>query len=150
MFKCGSCGSAISPDEKIKRLKNGTIRRYVYYGYWKKWMTGCKEPWIREENLMDQLLKMVDKVEIQELAAVERIKIEIERVQKMIKSLGGHTDQLLNSIPKIDACSSAKYILKTGTREEKRELLKYINSHFLLQSCKLIISDKLTGMKSNE
>lgn len=133
MFRCGSCGSGISPDEKIKRLKDGTIRRYVYYGCSKKWMTGCKEPWIREEELMDQLLKIIDKVDIQELKAVDRIKEELERVQKMIKSLGGHADQLIDSIPKIDARSCAKYILKEGTREEKRDLLAHLRNEIIVK-----------------
>lgn len=134
MFKCGSCGSAISPDEKIKRLKDGTIRRYVYYGCCKKWVTGCKEPWIREEDLMDQLLKIVDKVDIQELKAVDRVKEEIERVQKMIKSLGGHVELLIDSIPKIDARSCAKYILKEGTREEKRDLLAHLRNEMIIKN----------------
>ena len=42
-------------------------------------MTGCKQPYIREEELLNQLYKMIDKVDINELAAVERIKMEIDR-----------------------------------------------------------------------
>lgn len=128
MFKCGSCGSGISPDEKIKRLKDGTIRRYVYYGCSKKWITGYKEPWVREESLMDQLLEIIDKVDIQELATVDRIKEEIKRMEKLIQSLGGRADKLIDSIPKIDARSCAKYILKEGTREEKRDLLTQLKT----------------------
>lgn len=132
MFKCGSCGGGINAYEKIKRLKDGTIRRYVYYTCNKRWMTGCKEPQLREEDLLEQLYQMVDEIDIQELAAVDRIKQEIDRVQKMISSLGGHAEKLIESIPKIDAKSCAKYILKNGTREEKRELLSHIKSKMTL------------------
>jgi len=133
MFKCGSCGSGMTADEKIKRLKDGTIRRYVYYGCNKKWLTGCKEPWVREEEIFDQLYKMIDKINIHELKAVDRIKEEIERVQKMITSLGGHAEKLIETIPKIDARACAKYILKEGTREEKRELMCHLRNNLMIK-----------------
>ena len=137
IFKCGSCGSGICADEKIKRLKDGTIRRYVYYGCNKKWMTGCKEPWMREESLLEQLYEMIDKIDIRELGAVDRIKEEIEKVQKMITSLGGHAEKLIDTIPNIDAKSCAKYILKEGTREEKRDLMEHLQTNFTIQSGKI-------------
>ncbi len=128
IFKCGSCGSGISAYEKIKRLKDGGIRRYVYYCCSKKWTTNCSEPQVREEDLLAQLYQMVDEINIQELAAVDRIREEIERVEKMITALGGHTEKLIESIPKIDARSCAKYILKEGTKEEKRDMISRISS----------------------
>lgn len=41
----------------------------------KRWMTGCKQPYIREEELLNQLYKIIDIENINELAAVERIKL---------------------------------------------------------------------------
>jgi len=139
MFKCGSCGSGITADEKIKRLKDGTIKRYVYYGCNKKWMTGCKEPYLREEELLSQLCKIIDKVDIDELAAVDRIKQEIERLRKMISSLGGHvaTEKIAEMMPDIDVYACAKYILKEGTREEKRDLLEHIKSTLIITNGKV-------------
>lgn len=130
MFKCGACGSGITADEKIKRLKDGTIKRYVYYGCNKKWLTGCKEPYLREEDLLSQLCKIIDKVDIDELAAVDRIKQEIERLKKMISSLGGHaaTAKIAEIMPDIDVYACAKYILKEGSRDEKRDLLQHLKS----------------------
>lgn len=131
MFKCGACGSGITADEKIKRLKDGTIKRDVYYGSNKKWLTRCKEPYLREEDLLSQLCKIIDKVDIDELAAVDRIKQEIERLKKMISSLGGHaaTAKIAEIMPDIDVYACAKYILKEGTREEKRDLLLHLRSN---------------------
>ena len=123
--------------EKIKRLKDGTIRRYVYYSCNRKWLTGCKEPQIREEELLEQLYQMIDKIDIQELAAVNRIKQELDRVQNMIHSLGGHAEKLIESIPKIDAKSCARYILKEGTREEKRDLISHMHSAFTIKDRKI-------------
>lgn len=141
MFKCGTCNYGITADEKIKRLKDGTIRRYVYYGCNKKWLTGCKEPYIREEDMLSQLCKIIDKVDIDELTAVDRIKQEISRLQKMISSLGGHiaTEKIAGMMPDIDVYACAKYILKEGTLEEKRNLLQSIKSMVALGSGQLIV-----------
>lgn len=140
MFKCGSCGSGITADEKIKRIKDGSIRRYVYYGCNKKWITGCKEPYIREEDLLAQLCKIVDKVKIDELAGVEKIKQELNRLKKMISSLGGHeaTLKVAEIMPNIDVYACAKYILKEGTKEEKRDLLQHIKTELKFLSGKIL------------
>ena len=141
IFKCGACGSGISADQKVKRLKDGSTKRYVYYGCMKRWMTGCKQPYIREEDLLDQLYKIIDKVDIDELAAVERIKQEIERLTKMIASLGGHvaTAKVAEIMPDIDVYACAKYILKDGTKEEKRELLSHLKTKMTLRDGKIEI-----------
>ena len=140
MFKCGTCNYGITADEKIKRLKDGSIRRYVYYGCNKKWLTGCKEPYIREEELLSQLCKIIDKVDLDELAAVDRIKQEIDRLKKMISSLGGHvaTAKVAEIMPDIDVYACAKYILKEGTKEEKRDLLNHLKSSLILREGKVL------------
>lgn len=140
MFKCGSCGSGITASEKIKRLKDGTIKRYVYYGCNKKWLTKCKEPYIREDELLNQLCKIITEVDIDELSAVEGIKKEIERLQKMISSLGGHaaTAKIAEMMPDIDVYACAKYILKEGTREEKRDLLNHIKSTISVKAGRIL------------
>ncbi len=134
MFKCGNCNSGISAEEKKKRLKDGTIKRYVYYGCMKRWVTGCKEPYIREEELLSQLCKIIESVDIDELAAVARIKEEIDRLTKMISSLGGHiaTAKVAEIMPDIDVYACAKYILKEGTKEEKRDLLGHVRTELTI------------------
>ncbi|HWC57656.1 MAG TPA: recombinase family protein [Candidatus Paceibacterota bacterium] len=42
MMMCGLCGSGISADEKFKKLKNGEVARYVYYGCTKNKDKNCK------------------------------------------------------------------------------------------------------------
>ena len=105
-------------------------------------MTGCKQPYIREEELLNQLYKIIDKVNINELAAVERIRQEIERLTKMISSLGGHlaTAKVAEIMPDIDVYACAKYILKEGTKEEKRDLLQHINSQMSLRDSTITLA----------
>ena len=86
---------------------------------------------------------MIDKIDIRELGAVDRIKEEIEKVQKMITSLGGHAEKLIDTIPKIDAKSCARFILKEGTREEKRELLQHLKTQMTIINGKIATSNEL-------
>jgi hypothetical protein len=58
----------------------------------------------------------------------------------MIKSLGGHANALADVLLKIDARSCAKYILKEGTREEKRSLVEKMKQRLILKE-KMIYSD---------
>lgn len=141
MFKCASCNYGLAADEKIKRLKDGTVRRYVYYGCNKKWLTGCKEPYIREEELLSQLCKLIDKIDIDELTAVDRIKQEVDRLKNMVSSLGGHvaTEKIAEIMPTIDVYACAKYILKSGTLDEKRTLLQSVKSTITLGNGQLLV-----------
>ena len=85
--------------------------------------------------MIDQLYKIIDKVDINELAAVERIKQEIDRLTKMISSLGGHlaTAKVAEIMPDIDVYACAKYILKEGTKEEKRDLIGHLKTNLLVK-----------------
>jgi hypothetical protein len=53
LITCGSCRSGITAQEKIKTLKDGTLRRYVYYRCSKGARQACTEPEIREEELIN-------------------------------------------------------------------------------------------------
>jgi hypothetical protein len=141
MFKCGVCGSGVGADQKVKRLKDGTTKRYVYYGCMKRWMTGCKQPYIREEELLNQLYKIIDKVDIDELAAVERVKQEVTRIAKMVESLGGQvaTEKIAEILPNVDVHACAKYVLKEGTKEDKRDLLAHLKTKMTFRDGKIEI-----------
>ena len=78
LFSCGACGAGITAEEKVKRLKDGTVKRYVYYHCTKQVDRNCRESFLREESLIEQLLKIVDKLSIDELGMAEIVKAEME------------------------------------------------------------------------
>jgi len=43
----------------------------------------------------------------------------------------------------------AKYVLQNGTREEKREILKYVNGKLLLKDLKVYVERKPRSKKFN-
>src|SRR3989344_1755800 len=91
LITCGLCGSGISADEKFKKLKDGTVNRYVYYGCTKFRDKFCKCGYIREDLLIEQLEKVFDKVSLDEIGMKERIKEELEKHAKFQHQILGKT-----------------------------------------------------------
>ncbi|MDP2586312.1 MAG: recombinase family protein [Candidatus Komeilibacteria bacterium] len=135
LLTCGYCGSGVTGQEKYKHLKNGTITTYIYYGCTRGKDKNCKSIYIREEELIVELLKIIDQVEIDKLGMRYKLEAEVERYNKFQESVLGSSPDKNIPTKKIDVRTYAKYILQNGVITEKRELLA------LLQS-KLIYKDK--------
>lgn len=139
---CGECGSGICAEEKLKRLKSGEVARYVYYGCKGRWIKNCKQHYIREEALADQLCKMMDEVEIDRIAASNKVRAEIDRIKKVAVMIGGSeiADQLAVAAARFDVRAYAKHVLREGAREEKREILDKIKSSLILADGKVSLA----------
>ncbi|KKQ77556.1 MAG: hypothetical protein A3A96_02310 [Candidatus Zambryskibacteria bacterium RIFCSPLOWO2_01_FULL_39_39] len=120
---CGSCGSCISGQEKYKPLKDGTTARYIYYGCGRTKDHNCKgNKYLREEELVNQLIPLIDKIEFNQFSMKIKFEEELRRFNKFQRTVLGSND------PKVkhqdtDARVYAKYILKEGTNEERREIM---------------------------
>lgn len=130
LFTCGYCGSGISAEEKYKQLKDGTHARYVYYSCTRARDRNCKNKYIREEELITELLKILDKVNINELGMRQKLEDEIARFNIFQRSVLGSTDKVKNR-EDMDIRNYAKYILKEGSVSEKRELLGNLRSRIV-------------------
>lgn len=119
---CGLCGSSISAEEKYKQLKDGTVAKYIYYGCGRSRDRHCKSQYLREEDLVDQLIKVIDIIDINEIGVRMKLEEELKRHNKLQRDVLGMKDRLA-SHEDIDLRTYAKYILRTGTNEEKRELM---------------------------
>ncbi len=127
LFTCGYCGSGISAEEKYKQRKDGTRAKYIYYGCTRGKDRNCKNKYIREEELITELLKILDKVDINELGMRKRLEDEISRFNIFQRSVLGSTDKIKKT-QDTDIRNYAKYILKEGSVSEKRELLGNLKS----------------------
>jgi DNA invertase Pin-like site-specific DNA recombinase len=123
LMTCGACGSCISAEEKYKPLKDGTTARYIYYGCGRSRDHSCKgNKYLREEDLVEQLVGLIDKIEINQFSMRVRFEEELKRFNKFQRTVLGLNDPKVkheDTDPKI----YAKYILKEGTNEEKREIM---------------------------
>lgn len=123
LMVCGQCGSSISAEEKYKPLKDGTTKRYVYYGCGRSRDHQCKgNKYLREEDLVEQLLGVLDRIDINELGVEMKFKEELKRHNKFQRTVLGLSKSDIKH-EDVDLRMYAKYILKEGTNEEKRELM---------------------------
>ena len=136
LFTCGYCGSGISAEEKYKQLKDGTQARYIYYSCSRARDRHCKNKYIREEDLIKELLKIIDEMNINELGMRQKLEDEINRFNIFQKSVMGEKHKIQNT-KDTDIRNYAKYLLKEGSVSEKRELLGNLRSRIIYKDKKL-------------
>lgn len=139
LLTCGLCGSGITADEKFKKQKNGNVHRYVYYGCTRSRDLHCKCGYLREDNLIDQLANLMDKVDISEIGVMHKFQEEVARYNRFQRNVLKIPNKE-KSKSDIDLRVYAKYILKEGSIVEKRELLSCLRS-------RLIFKDKMLTLE---
>jgi DNA invertase Pin-like site-specific DNA recombinase len=131
LMKCGLCGSGISAEEKYKQLKVGTIQKYIYYGCTRARDRNCKNNYLREDELIKQLLKIINKLDLDDIVVQYKFENELKRFNKFQKNIldaKGGTQHL-----DVDKKAYAKYLLLEGSNEEKRELMGSFRSKIELK-----------------
>lgn len=139
MMTCGLCGSGISADEKFKKLKNGETARYVYYGCTKNKDKECKCGYTEEKDLLKQFEALLETVNLNELEIKDRIKTEVEKFKQFNQIVLGIKNKLTTN--EVGIRNYAKYILRSGSDIEKRELLGCLKS-------KILLSEKIISLTS--
>lgn len=137
LITCGMCGSGISADEKFKPLKDGTSNRYVYYGCNRSRDKSCNGGYLREEDLIEQMVRLMDEVDFNQIRMREKFEAEVERLRKFQRTFMGGDNTTTDD--DIDLCAYAKYLLKEGALTEKRELLLCLRSKFVLNGKELTL-----------
>jgi hypothetical protein len=95
----------------------------VYYGCGRTRDKQCKgNTYLREEELVTQLLGIVDQIDLNQLGVQMKFEEELKRFNKFQRTVLGLSDPKAKH-EEFDIRTYAKYILKAGTLEEKRELM---------------------------
>lgn len=125
LFKCKSCGSGVCGETHINRHgKTYTYYKCTKYGGTKK----CSEKYIREENLIEGIAKLVDKLKENDLQVHNKIKKEVQKLNEIQKLTGAKNCNLIEEQDYIT------YVLKSGSPTEKRNFLSTIDGQLLLSS----------------
>src|SRR3989344_4930981 len=114
MLRCGNCGNGISAEQKYKQLRDGTVRKYVYY-HCSRFDQTCKQPYVREDELLAQLLDLIDQVDLDKTGIKKKLETEVERMNKFTADVLGIRNEV--RIPTMDVRGYAKYVLKNGKVE---------------------------------
>ncbi len=122
LMTCGKCGSGISAEEKYKPLKDGTTKRYIYYGCGRSKNKTCHAKYLQEEALVEQLISLLDQIDFNTLGIEQKFEDELKRFNKFQRGVLGIANKGATHAD-IDLKTYAKYTLKEGTNEERRELM---------------------------
>lgn len=139
LFTCGGCGSGITAEEIFKKLKGGGKNRYVYYHCTRGKNHKCKEKPLREEQLLEQLLKLIDRTEIDEIGLKEKVQHEIAKYRQFSYGVLGKGTEFDNRPLDADVRNYAKYVLIHGTKDEKREILGCLKSRIEIQNRMIVL-----------
>ncbi|MFH1089751.1 MAG: recombinase family protein [Candidatus Uhrbacteria bacterium] len=143
LFTCGLCGSGVTAEEKYKQRKDGGHTRYVYYGCTRARDRNCKNPYIREEELITELLKIIDRIDINEFGMKEKLNEEIKRFSRFEKLFRGGSSVPNGVTEDMDIRAYAKYLLREGSVTEKRELLGNFRSRLVYKEKTISLLDSV-------
>ncbi len=147
--KCGSCGASVTGEEKYKKLKYGGYTKHIYYHCTKSLDYDCDEPYITEEDLIQQLIAHLDEIKINELELAHKLKQNIDQFHKLRSDvlkqeyLNGNLQEIdYMAFNHINTDMVKRYLLHTlqfGTTEERQEILSVIKTKFILHNRELRI-----------
>ncbi|MEI7890545.1 MAG: recombinase family protein [bacterium] len=148
LLTCGLCGSGVTAQEKFKKQKNGNVHKYIYYGCTRARDINCKCGYMREEELIDQLIKIIDKIHISEIGLKHKFEEEVARYNRFQRNvLKADKTADIKKHNEVDLKTYAKYILKEGTMGEKRELLSCMRSKIVFKNKQLTLEKNETTIK---
>lgn len=138
---CGSCGSGIGAQEKTKHQENGNVHHYVYYYCNRGRQPDCKELYVREEEIIKQLVDLIDDIDVEGFKARKRLTAELERFRRFTGKVLGNAADLVTP-EEINVKNYAKYLLMEGSRSEKHDVLECLKGELVLKDKKLLVVKK--------
>lgn len=140
LLSCGACSSGVTAQEKFKNLKDGSVAKYIYYGCTRSRDINCKEGYIEEKVLISELLKIIDKIDLDRSGIKKKLEAEIERHKKFHSGIMGKSDENY-SAKDADIRNYAKYLLTEGSIFEKRDLLVCLKSKIEIRNKSLYLKE---------
>lgn len=138
LFVCGYCGSGISGTEKHKELKDGTPVKYIYYGCTRAKDRFCKNTYVTEDILIEELTGIIDQVDINELGMRTRLQAEVKRFMSFQSSVLGKKEKITEP-DDVNIRAYARYILQEGSITEKRQLLGNLKSRLMYRNKRITL-----------
>jgi DNA invertase Pin-like site-specific DNA recombinase/predicted metal-binding protein len=139
LMTCGLCGSGIVADEKWKKLANGSVAHYIYYGCTRSRDKDCKCGYMREEEIIKQLIEQISQIKLDNNFISKRFNEERERARKFQHQFYGVKPELTKI--EFDPKQYTTYVLTQGSVEEKREFLGSIKSKIALKNKVITLSN---------
>lgn len=139
LIKCGMCNSGVTAEEKHKNLANGSVATYIYYGCTRFHDKNCKNTYLREEDLILQLLEIIDRIDINKVGIKAKLEKEIERYGDFRSKVLKMDEKEKIKQTSLDVRNYMKYLLEKGSLEEKRELMQSFTSKLTLINKRVVL-----------
>jgi hypothetical protein len=94
---------------------------------------------VREDELLAKLLVLIDQIDLDKTGMRRKLQTEVEKMNKFTADILGMQNEI--KIPKMDVRGYAKYVLKNGTAEEKREIMGCLKSRLVLADAKIRLKE---------
>jgi len=131
---CYTCGSSIVGEEKFKKLLSGTSNRHVYYHCSRMVDLSCKEPYLSETKLVEQLLAITDKLTVDSNSIDPGLAKAIEKHKSILETIDTEKKYTKSEITK----SYCKYVLEKGTDFERTQLVRNLNVKLAIHDRKIV------------
>lgn len=139
LLKCGQCGADITAQDKFKTLKNGDIKRFIYYNCTRRKDPNCPEKYINEPDLCALLLEFIEKNH-EQLQFSDKLFAKAEKHFNVTRTLFGH----YNVERELDKpiIEYSRYVLTRGTENEMTIFAANIETRLVLKSGQLSINQQ--------
>ncbi|MDP2585494.1 MAG: recombinase family protein [Candidatus Levybacteria bacterium] len=152
LCRCGTCNGRVTAEEKYKKLKYGGYTKYIYYHCTKSIDYDCDEPYITEQDLIQQLAAHIDDIEFNMNLASKKLIEDIDKFHRLRERvlrqeyIEGNLNQFnqldypdKNAITNSMIKAYILHVLKVGTSEERQGILGVIKTKFILHNRELRI-----------
>jgi DNA invertase Pin-like site-specific DNA recombinase len=123
LLTCGVCGGCVTGEEKTKIRSDGTQKKYLYYRCNSARVGKCKEKYISEEVVTQQILELISKADLSKLPIREKIAEEIRRYKRFAVDVLNQQNVDVK-VKELDIRKYAQHLLLSGKVEERREMLE--------------------------
>jgi site-specific DNA recombinase len=138
-LRCGHCGHGMTASERKKQYKNGNSQSWVYYHCTNNKENPCRSKYIREDRLIEQLCAVVGTLPLNEGKLRLKVSGELRRISQLKAALSGESAVLTPEVEKKALRNYARYVLQSGTKEERRAILNLIEGTLVVEDAILRI-----------
>jgi DNA invertase Pin-like site-specific DNA recombinase len=131
---CYTCGSSIVGEEKFKQRIDGGKNRHVYYHCSRMVDITCKEPYLSESKLIEQLLAITDKLTVDGTTIDPGLTKAIEKHKSILETVDPEKKYSIQAVMK----SYCKYVLEKGTDFEKTRLVRNLDTKFAVHNREIV------------
>lgn len=131
-LKCANCGASIVGEEKFRQRKDGGKNRHVCYHCSRQVDHNCKEPFVREETIINELTRMCNEL----IKDSDQFEPGLQNAINKFKKVMRITQP--NYSPKDTMGNYVKYVLLEGSEFEKTRLVRNLKVNLVLSNKKLV------------